>query len=60
MRYSLMLQLVAGTTLILLSTAALFAWLQNRTEPVEPRTQPVSSRIVGVGIACRRHSLAFG
>jgi hypothetical protein len=47
MRYSLMLQLVAGTTLILVSTAALFAWLQNRAEPVESRTQPASSRVVG-------------
>ena len=47
MRYNLMLQLVAGTTLILVSTAALFAWLQNRAEPAELRTQPVSSRVVG-------------
>jgi hypothetical protein len=45
MRYSLMLQLVAGTTVILVGAAALFAWMQNRTEPVESRTQPVSSRV---------------
>jgi hypothetical protein len=49
MRYSIMLQLVTGTTLILVGAAALFAWLQNRTEPVESRIQPVSSRVVGVG-----------
>lgn len=33
MRYSIMLQLVAGTTLILLSSVALFAWVQNRPQP---------------------------
>jgi hypothetical protein len=60
MRYSIMLQLVTGTTVILVGAAALFAWLQNRTEPVELRNSPVSSRVVGVGVACRRHSLAFG
>jgi hypothetical protein len=31
MRYSIMLQLVAGITLMLLGAAALFAWIQNRT-----------------------------
>jgi len=30
MRYSIMLQLVAGMSLVLLGTAALFAWVQNR------------------------------
>ncbi len=30
MRYSIMLQLVGMITLILLGTAAFFAWLQNR------------------------------
>lgn len=44
MRYSIMVQLVAGITLILLGAAALFAWAQNRTEPVEPRRDPLSNR----------------
>lgn len=35
MRYSIMLQLVSVITLILLGTAALFAWLQSRREPFE-------------------------
>jgi len=43
MRYSIMVQLVAGVTLILLGTAALFAWIQTRTEPVELRGDTVSS-----------------
>ncbi len=34
MRYSIMLQLVAGTTVVLVGAAALFAWLQNR-EPIQ-------------------------
>ncbi len=33
MRYSIMLQLVGLMTLVLLTTAALFAWLQNRSVP---------------------------
>lgn len=33
MRYSIMLQLVAGITLILVGSAALFAWIQNRPNP---------------------------
>ncbi len=33
MRYSIMLQLVGIITLILVSTAGLFAWLQNREVP---------------------------
>ncbi|MEA5452620.1 hypothetical protein VB780_28870 [Leptolyngbya sp. CCNP1308] len=33
MRYSIMLQLVVATTLVLTSAAAFFAWLQNR--PIE-------------------------
>ena len=44
MRYSIMLQIVAGTTLILVGSAALFAWIQNRVEPAELRNSPVSSR----------------
>jgi len=43
MRYSIMVQLVVGVTLILLGTAALFAWIQTRTEPVELRGDTVSS-----------------
>lgn len=37
MRYSIMLQLVVTTTLILGGAAAFFAWLQNR--PVEAEAQ---------------------
>lgn len=33
MRYSIMLQLVGIITLILVGTAGLFAWLQNREIP---------------------------
>ncbi len=33
MRYSIMLQLLTVTTFILLGVAALFAWIQTRTEP---------------------------
>ena len=33
MRYSIMLQVVGIITLILVSTAGLFAWLQNREIP---------------------------
>lgn len=44
MRYSIMVQLVAGVTLILLGTAALFAWIQTRTEPVDLREDIGSSR----------------
>ncbi len=33
MRYSIMLQVVGIITLILLGTAGLFAWLQNREVP---------------------------
>ena len=50
MRYSIMLQLVAGTTLILVGAAALFGWLQNRTEPVKFRIHPVSSGVDGSSI----------
>ena len=37
MRYSIMLQVVGIITFILVSTAALFAWLQNRDIP-QPET----------------------
>lgn len=43
MRYSIMLQLVAGITFVLLGAAALFAWVQNRGEPVELRRNTISS-----------------
>jgi len=33
MRYSIMLQLVRIITLILVGTAALFAWVQSRSTP---------------------------
>jgi hypothetical protein len=39
MRYSIMLQLVVATTLVLTGAAAFFAWLQNR--PVEAETAQV-------------------
>ncbi|WOD39481.1 hypothetical protein [Nodosilinea sp. E11] len=35
MRYSIMLQLVVATTLVLTSAAAFFAWLQNRPTEIE-------------------------
>ncbi|HEY9735761.1 MAG TPA: hypothetical protein V6D06_05740 [Trichocoleus sp.] len=35
MRYSIMLQLVALTTLFLVGAAALFAWVQNRPRITE-------------------------
>lgn len=44
MRYSIMLQLVAATTIVLLGAAALFAWLQNRTEPGTVQPARVSTR----------------
>ncbi|MBW4600472.1 MAG: hypothetical protein KME29_12935 [Calothrix sp. FI2-JRJ7] len=33
MRYSIMLQLVTGITLVLVGGAAIFAWIQNRPNP---------------------------
>ncbi len=40
MRYSIMLQVVGIITLILVSTAGLFGWLQNREiPPSEVRSQ---------------------
>ncbi|NJL35664.1 MAG: hypothetical protein HC840_21275 [Leptolyngbyaceae cyanobacterium RM2_2_4] len=35
MRYSIMVQLVTGITIVLVSTAALFGWLQNRPTPMQ-------------------------
>jgi len=43
MRYSIMLQLVAGTTLIFLGVAVLFAWIQTRIEPIDLREDKISS-----------------
>ena len=40
MRYSIMLQLVTGITLILVSAAALFGWIQNR-----PNATPEARKI---------------
>ncbi|WP_367287022.1 hypothetical protein [Laspinema palackyanum] len=41
MRYSIMLQIVAIITVILLANAALFAWLQNRPGPSRQTTGAV-------------------
>ncbi|MEP0919719.1 hypothetical protein NC981_23090 [Leptolyngbya sp. DQ-M1] len=38
MRYSIMLQLVGFLTLVLLGTAAFFAWMQNRPTTDQNRT----------------------
>ncbi|WP_202924830.1 hypothetical protein [Myxacorys almedinensis] len=44
MRYSIMLQLVGFITVILVSAAALFAWIQNRpvAEPGRIETQDLN------------------
>lgn len=49
MRYSIMLQLVAATTVVLVGAAALFAWIQNRAQPVDTAglAQPVYSATTG-------------
>lgn len=48
MRYSMMLQLIVVTTLILGGAAAFFAWLQNR--PIESESHhPRSSHPVPLG-----------
>jgi hypothetical protein len=39
MRYSIMLQLVTGITLILVAAIALFAWFQNRQSPSPERSE---------------------
>lgn len=39
MRYSIMLQVVGLITLILIGTAGLFAWLQNRNSPSESQSK---------------------
>jgi hypothetical protein len=47
MRYSIMLQLVGIITLILVSAAGLFAWVQTRPTPV-PRTAQGNARFLEV------------
>ncbi|MCU0527302.1 MAG: hypothetical protein MUF72_21050 [Elainella sp. Prado103] len=47
MRYSIMLQIVTGMTIILLGAAGLFAWLQNRTPAVKPIGAPSASIAIG-------------
>jgi hypothetical protein len=44
MRYSIMLQLVLSTTVVLLAAAALFAWLQNRPRAERSEQQPVENQ----------------
>lgn len=39
MRYSIMLQLVGIITLILVSAAALFGWMQSRPTPLQRMTE---------------------
>ena len=41
MRFSIMIQLVVFTSLVLLATAAIFAWMQNR-----PRETKVNQRLL--------------
>jgi hypothetical protein len=43
MRYSIMLQVVGMITLILVGTAGLFAWLQNREIPPSELESKVSN-----------------
>jgi hypothetical protein len=47
MRYSIMLQLVLSTTVVLLAAAALFAWLQNRPRVERTEQQPVKEIVYG-------------
>ncbi len=50
MRYSIMLQLVVATTLVLTGAAASFAWLQNRPAEIETSQvafQAIATRTVG-------------
>lgn len=43
MRYSIMLQLVTGITLVLVGGAAMFAWIQNR--PNSPQGAELTEQI---------------
>jgi hypothetical protein len=45
MRYSIMLQLVGIITLILVGTAGLFAWLQNREIPPSSEVRSQKSEV---------------
>lgn len=52
MRYSIMLQLVVATTLVLTGAAAFFAWLQNRPAELETSQaafQAIAARTVEPG-----------
>jgi hypothetical protein len=48
MRYSIMLQLVTGIALILVGSAALFAWLQYRPSPEPGANSNGSGREQGI------------
>ncbi|MEO0014836.1 MAG: hypothetical protein RLZZ535_3225 [Cyanobacteriota bacterium] len=48
MRYSIMLQVVGIITLILVSTAGLFGWLQNREIPPSEFESKVSNNFYQV------------
>jgi CHASE3 domain sensor protein len=47
MRHSIMLQLVSFLTLMLLGTAAFFAWMQNRQTIEQNRTTQESVEAIG-------------
>ncbi|HZG37874.1 MAG TPA: hypothetical protein VEZ50_04260 [Nodosilinea sp.] len=52
MRYSIMLQLVVATTLVLTGAAAFFAWLQNRpTEADMSANRSQTAILRGVEVA---------
>jgi flagellar basal body-associated protein FliL len=48
MRFSIMVQLVSIITVILMATAAMFAWLQTRTSPQAPQSQ--SDNLLELGL----------
>ncbi|WP_179228399.1 hypothetical protein [Leptolyngbya ohadii] len=48
MRYSIMLQIVAGTTVVLVGAAALFAWIQNRSTEVRSQSDSTRSELLTV------------
>ncbi len=55
MRYTIMLQLVAATTLVLVLAAAIFAWLQNR-----PRLEEADSPQVTILLTAKVGLSPFG
>jgi hypothetical protein len=56
MRYSIMLQVVGIITLILVGTAGLFAWLQNReVSPAKSYGQVMSNGRGGQAVARTHH-----